>query len=129
MGQYRKNGARANASRILKLAKDFVGKDGGFFSYSLADGSMDAGEEDRYELTLHANERVLEFFPGWYHNPVLIPLLSKRCLNLLLFLRESDCSTATGDRLIEALREVLKRRIPAGPILAITVGYARSSSK
>ncbi|NVL49830.1 hypothetical protein F2S72_08770 [Pseudomonas syringae pv. actinidiae] len=126
MGQYRKNAARANASRVVNLAKDFVGKDGGFVGYSLADGAMDAGDEDCYELSLHAKERVLKFDPGWYQNPVLIPLLSKRCLNLLLFLRESDCATEAGDRLIAALRKVLTRKPQAGPILAITVGYARS---
>ncbi|NVL49827.1 hypothetical protein F2S72_08755 [Pseudomonas syringae pv. actinidiae] len=60
MGQYRKNGGQANASRVLNLAKDLVGKDGGFYGYSPAEASRDAGEEHRYELPLHANQRLPE---------------------------------------------------------------------
>lgn len=127
MSKYRKHRAGDELNSLLTFAKGFVGNQGSFSGYSLPDGGIDAGDEDRYELTLHVKQRMLEFYPGWSTNPVLIPLFSQRSLNLLQFLRETDAPTESGDRLIARLRVALKRINPAGSIHAITTRFRKMS--
>lgn len=112
---------------LTNLVKKFMGKEGGFASYSLADGSIDAEDEDRYELTFHEKSSLVTFYRGWAFDELIVPLRSPVFFGILQFLKQTDdeMDASTLDPLLQALGRASTKSIWTSPIRTICVGYRR----
>ncbi|MDF9779286.1 hypothetical protein [Pseudomonas baetica] len=110
---------------LNKLVKQFMGEEGAFASYSLAEGSIDAGDEDRYELTYHEKGSLVTFQRGWALDEMIVPLWSPRFLRILQFLKETDDTLVASrlDPLLQALERAITKSVWASPIREIKLGY------
>lgn len=125
MQRHQKSSLKETAS-LLRLVKAFVGEEGGFYSYSLTEGSCDAGDEDRYDLTFHEKGSLITFSRVWAFDDLIVPLRSKRFLSILEFLGRTDdqlCAKA-----LSSLTQALARATRHGEgdwISGITVSHRR----
>jgi hypothetical protein len=115
----------AQMFELNKLVKQFMGEEGGFASYSLAEGSIDADDEDRYELTYHEKGSLVTFYRGWALDELIVPLRSPRFLRILQFLKETDDTLVAPrlDPLLQALERAITKSVWASPIREIKLGY------
>ncbi|MBM5458800.1 hypothetical protein H8F21_14625 [Pseudomonas sp. P66] len=125
MPQHQSAASKQTAS-VLKLIKAFIGVMGSRFGYAMAEGSLDAGDEDRYGLTFHEKGSLIVFYRGWAVDEFMVPVCSTHFLAILRYLKLADDHLPADkiDPLILAL-EHATRHGEGHLISQITVGYRR----
>lgn len=115
-------------SELTNLVKKFMGEKGGFASYSIAEGSIDADDEDRYELTFHESCSLVTFYRGWTFDELIVPIRSPVFFGILQFLKETDdmMDASTLDPLLRTLGRATSNFSLSSPIRKISVGFRQS---
>lgn len=91
-------------SSLTLLVKKLMDEDNRICGYLVVEGVLDVGDEDHYELTLLENGHI-NFVRGWAIVDLIVPMWSRRFLEILQFLKGTDnqIRAESIDPLIQAL--------------------------
>lgn len=129
MSKHQHKASKTGTLSLTQLIRNFVGEDGAFRSYSLAEGSVDAGDEDLYEITFHEKADLITFYRGWCFDESIIPVYSPQLINILYFLKATDdqLNASTLQALIDGLACRKHRFKSTPPINEIIVRYRHAA--